>query len=158
VLNLVTNYYPLVMVISGVEVNLLSVLVASVATFIVGSLWYSPFLFGNMWQKLVDISPKQLQGGMVQFMVGGFLVGAAIAFVFTFVLQMLALPMAFALQSNSAMVINLAIALFIGVGFIAIPAGYDAIYSKRSLKLLAIDKGYQIVSLLVIAVVVAILG
>ncbi len=40
------------------EINLLAVLGVSVLSFIIGWLWYSPFLFGNQWIKLSGITPK----------------------------------------------------------------------------------------------------
>ena len=41
--------------------NYLAILVAAVAGMIVGALWYSPLLFGNVWMKLMGLGRKQLQ-------------------------------------------------------------------------------------------------
>ena len=40
--------------------NYLAVFVAAVVVFIIGYLWYSPFLFGNLWMKLSNISIKDV--------------------------------------------------------------------------------------------------
>lgn len=37
--------------------NYLAVVVAAVAAFVVGAVWYSPFLFGNAWMKLSGMDP-----------------------------------------------------------------------------------------------------
>ena len=42
----------------GVSVSLLFVLAAAIASFIVGGLWYSPFLFGRIWMKLGGFTEK----------------------------------------------------------------------------------------------------
>ena len=39
------------------KINYLAVIVAAVAAFVVGSLWYSPFLFGNAWMELRGMNP-----------------------------------------------------------------------------------------------------
>jgi len=39
-------------------VNLLAVLVAAVATMIVGFLWYSPLLFAKPWMTLMGYDPN----------------------------------------------------------------------------------------------------
>jgi len=43
--------------------------VAAIIAFVVGGLWYSPLLFGNLWMKLSGITQKQVEkakknGGM----------------------------------------------------------------------------------------------
>ena len=39
------------------KINYLAVVVAAIAWFVVGSLWYSPLLFGKMWMELSGITP-----------------------------------------------------------------------------------------------------
>ena len=39
------------------KINYLAVVVATVAWFVVGSLWYSPLLFGKAWMELSGINP-----------------------------------------------------------------------------------------------------
>ncbi|MEK6839528.1 MAG: DUF1761 domain-containing protein [Nanoarchaeota archaeon] len=43
------------------DINLLAVLVAAIATIIIGSLWYSPLLFGKIWMRLNGTTQKQMQ-------------------------------------------------------------------------------------------------
>ena len=38
-----------------------AVLIAAVLSFIVGGMWYSPLLFGNVWMKLMKIDPKEME-------------------------------------------------------------------------------------------------
>ena len=45
------------------EYNLLAVIVAGIASFILGGLWYSPMLFGKAWQREAGLSDEQLARG-----------------------------------------------------------------------------------------------
>ncbi len=42
-------------------VNYIAVLLASIASMIVGSLWYSPLLFGNLWTKLQGFTKRDIE-------------------------------------------------------------------------------------------------
>lgn len=48
------------MVMQSVDVNYIAVLVAGVVAMILGSLWYSPILFGNAWMKLGGFNMKDM--------------------------------------------------------------------------------------------------
>jgi hypothetical protein len=45
------------------EVNYLAVLLAAAATMIIGFLWYSPILFGNVWMKQIGLKAEDMSGG-----------------------------------------------------------------------------------------------
>lgn len=47
----------------GFEPNLLAVLVAAVTGFIIGGLWYSPLLVGNMWMAEAGLTEEQVNAG-----------------------------------------------------------------------------------------------
>lgn len=38
------------------EINYLAIIVATIAIMIIGMLWYSPMLFGNVWMKQVGLT------------------------------------------------------------------------------------------------------
>lgn len=46
-----------------VVVNWIAVGVATVAAMIIGSIWYSPPVFGNLWMKLAGLSRKDTEKG-----------------------------------------------------------------------------------------------
>ena len=48
-----------------IPVNYLAIGVASVVAMVVGSLWYSPLLFGTSWMRLRGVDPKK--AGETQF-------------------------------------------------------------------------------------------
>lgn len=43
-----------------VAINYLAVLVAAIASMVVGGLWYSPLLFGKQWMKMMKFNEKDL--------------------------------------------------------------------------------------------------
>ena len=44
----------------SVDINYLAVLVSGVAAMVIGSLWYSPILFGKPWMKLVGLTDEKM--------------------------------------------------------------------------------------------------
>lgn len=46
-----------------VEVNLLGVVVATLASFAVGMVWYAPGVFGEKWRKLIGMDKKIMNKG-----------------------------------------------------------------------------------------------
>ncbi|HEY0683945.1 MAG TPA: DUF1761 domain-containing protein [Steroidobacter sp.] len=45
------------------DINFLAVIVAAVSSFLVGGLWYSPALFGNLWNRENRSDPKSQGAG-----------------------------------------------------------------------------------------------
>jgi hypothetical protein len=45
------------------EMNFYAVLVAALTTLVVGSIWYSPMLFGNAWMKETGLTEEELKKG-----------------------------------------------------------------------------------------------
>ena len=43
--------------------NFYAVLVAALTTLVVGSIWYSPVLFGNAWMKETGLTEEELKKG-----------------------------------------------------------------------------------------------
>jgi hypothetical protein len=50
------------------EINYLAVLVAALVSMVIGGLWYSPLLFGNIWMKLSGITQKDVEKAKKQGM------------------------------------------------------------------------------------------
>ena len=63
------------------QVSILSVIVAAIAVFIFSALWYSPFMFGNIWMEAKNYTPEQFQESFIVLSVINFIVGCVIAFV-----------------------------------------------------------------------------
>lgn len=44
-------------------INWFGVIVAAVLAFILGGIWYAPFLFGRVWQREAGLTNEQVAGG-----------------------------------------------------------------------------------------------
>lgn len=131
------------------SINFLAVLVAAIASFGLGALWYSPALFGKSWQAELGFSDEYLKEGNM-----GKIFGSS----FILILVM-AFGMAMLIQGHFAQEITwltgLKHGLYVGIVFVGTSTGINMLYQRKSLKLWFIDAGYQIVFL---AIMGAILG
>jgi hypothetical protein len=137
-------------------INYTAILVAVVANFILGFLWYTP-LFGKAWAKEMgfDTSVKPpasaLAKGMIIMLIGNFLMAYVFAHnmgAWTFVPGMDVMP-------ASGIILNSAI--FTWLGFY-VPVDLSAIaWENRSWKLFFINTGYHLAMLLVAATILTLM-
>lgn len=112
--------------------NLLAILVAAAAGFLVGGLWYGP-LFGKAWQRESGLSDDAIKSANMARIFGT-----------TFLLSLLSavflghLLAHFDADFYRIMMISTGIAL----GFIAPAIGTNYLFARKSAKLFAIDAGY----------------
>jgi len=112
------------------EMNYLAVLVAAVSSFMLGGLWYSPVLFGKMWN---DENGGVKQAGHPAKVFG-------IAFVFSLIAAV-----AFARWIGPGADLEYAIkhGIMAGFGIAATSFGINYQFANRSFKLWLIDGGYH---------------
>lgn len=120
--------------------NYWAVLLAAVSSFMLGGLWYSPVLFGKLWN---DENGGVKQDGHPAKVFG-------IAFLFS-----LLAALAFARWIGQAPSLEYAIkhALLAGGGMVAACFGINYQFAQRSFKLLLIDGGYHTAQFLVFALI-----
>jgi len=113
-------------------INILAVIAAAVAAFLIGGLWYSPVLFARSWQKEVGLSDEALAKGNMAMIFGvGFVLALIAAFVFALFLgPKPALP--FATGAGFAA----------GIAWVSAGLGILYLFERRSLKLFLINAGY----------------
>lgn len=126
---------------------LLSPFLAMVASMVIGMAWYSPFMFGNQWIKLMGLNTKKMTA-MKKSMGTMYALNAVGAFVQAFILKVMAdLTLAWSVQS----VIELGFWLWLG--FIVPTLFLQVAFAGKSPKLFVLDAGYQLASVIVMAVV-----
>lgn len=135
-------------------INYLAILVAVVANFILGFLWYTP-LFGKAWAKemgfdtTVKPSGGEMAKGMVFMVVGNFLMAYVFAHnmvAWSFVPGMDQMPKVGSVM-NSAIFTWLGFYLPVDIGIVT--------WEKKSWKLFGINTGYHLAMLLVAATILA---
>lgn len=128
--------------------NLLAILVAAAAGFLVGGLWYGP-LFGKAWQRESGLSDDDVKSGSMAKIFG-----------ITFLLSTLSavflghLLSHFDTDFHRTMMISTGIA----IGFVGPAIGTNYLFGRKSGKLFAIDAGYWIVFYAAMGLVFALLG
>jgi hypothetical protein len=122
-------------------VNWLAVLVAGVASFVLGGLWYS-LLFNKPWMRYTGITMEAASAG------GGANMAAQYAGAF---LTYLVAAAALALVMNTAGATGagegLVIGVLVGIGFVATTSFNIYLFSMRPFGLYLIDIGYPVVAL-----------
>ena len=113
--------------------NWLAVVVATLAFFAVGAIWYTA-LFGKIWQREVGLSDEQLTGGRNMMLIMGtcfaleFIVCLTVGHMFDFL----------APSDRAKMMIAVGLAL----GVMMPATGINYLYQRKTLKLFLIDAGH----------------
>lgn len=129
-------------------INYFAVLVAGVAYFILGGLWYSPLLFAKTWLAAIGKTEEQIKqsGGAALAYITSFIGSLAAAFV-------LAIFVSYA--DADTLPAGLITGFFIWFGFVATTAAPPYFYEDRNKRLYLIYSGYTLVGFLMMASVLA---
>lgn len=129
--------------------NWLAVVLATVAFFAVGAIWYTA-LFGKIWQREVGLSDEQLAGGRNMMLVMG------TCFVLEFIVCLTVGHMFDFLEPSDRSKMMIAVGLALGVMAPAI--GITYLYMRKSLKLFLVDAGHFVVGMAAVGAVFVALG
>ncbi len=133
------------------EINLLAVLVAAVATFLIGGAWYSPLLFVKPWAEANGFSPERLEAMKqastpVKAMAVSFVTWVVVASCFSVLIGWTGIQGWFG---------GMKLGLLLWLGFSASVTLVGTMFSDRKITAFVVDAGYQLVFL---ALMGAILG
>jgi hypothetical protein len=135
-----------------VGVNLWSVLVAAIATMILGFLWYSPLLFAKPWTLAMGYDPND-KAKMDEMRKGaGKLYG--ITFVASLISAFVLAKIIDVTTVNSALY-GMKIGFAVWLGFVTTVQLTSTLFKKRPIKLYLIDTGYQLVCYLAMGAILA---
>jgi hypothetical protein len=133
-------------------INLLIVLLAAVAGFVLGGLWYSPLLFARPWMVAMGYDPddkakvQEMQKGAGKLYALSLLASLISAFVLAKIVDITTV--------NSAL-FGMKVGFAIWLGFVATVQFTDMLFSRRPFKLFLINTGYQLVVYLVMGAILA---
>ena len=128
--------------------NWLAVVVATLAFFAVGAIWYTA-LFGKIWQREVGLSDEQLTGGRNMMLIMG------TCFVLEFIVCLTVGHMFDFLEPSDRAKMMIAVGLALGVMAPAI--GITYLYMRKSLTLFLIDAGHFVVGMAAVGAVFVLL-
>jgi hypothetical protein len=126
------------------HVNWLAVLAAGASTFVIGGLWYSPFLFGRAWMRVNNLDEAQLaKSNMVKIFGLSFL----------FALIMAANLAAFLAEPKTTASWGATAGFLAGFGWVTLSIATIALFERRSWKYTLINGGYMTVSFVVMGLI-----
>ncbi len=131
------------------DLNWLAVIVAALAYFAIGALWYSPVLFGNIWMASAGRSTEGEAPGAAIYAVP--LVGS--------LLSAIAVGMLVAATGTDTIGEGLVLGLVVAIGFVVAIVGVTATFESTKPKpgvWGATTAGYHVVGVLVAASILAI--
>ncbi len=124
------------------QINLLSIFLASFTSLILGFLWYS-VLFAKAWQKLSGVTNAQLETGMLKRAVGSYLLSL-----------IMAINLAFFIGPNETSTFGLFAGFAAGFGWVAMAFGSNYLFEHRPMKLYLINAGYNILLLSIMGYII----
>lgn len=130
----------------------LAILVAAVASMILGFLWYSPLLFAKAWAREMgyDLNDKAKMDEMRKSAGPAYAGSLAASLLSSFTLALILHGM-----RAESLHFGMMASFHIWLGFVATVQFTGALFAKQSMKLFAINTGYQLVCYLVMGAILA---
>lgn len=128
------------------EINILAVIAAVFAAIILGSIWYTPKVFGNAWMKLSGITKEQAKKAGNMAIVKSILFAAVMALVLEYVLTQL---------GADTWASGLWYGFVLWLGLVATTLGTHYAYENKPRALYGINAGYQLALLVVMGAILA---
>jgi hypothetical protein len=129
------------------HMNWLAILVATLAYFVIGALWYSKVLFGSKWASLLklDVNDPNQKKGMGQMMLTSFI----LMLITCIGLSLLIVKVNF----DSNYMYGIKIGLLTGICYASTAVSINYVYERKPLALYFINNGYHIAGQLIAAVI-----
>jgi hypothetical protein len=135
------------------NVNLWSVLVAAIATMVVGFLWYSPMLFARPWMVAMGYDPNdKVKTDEMRKSAGK---SYAISFVASLV-SAFVLGKIISITAVNTALYGMKIGLAVWLGFVTTVQLTAKLFGNQSTKLYLINTGYQLVCYLAMGAILAV--
>jgi hypothetical protein len=132
-----------------VQVNMWAVLLAAIASMVVGSVWYAKPVFGKLWMDLVKLDEAQQRKGAMKAMVMAFVAALLTAYVLAHVIYL-----SNSFFQNSFMKDAMQTAFWLWLGISATTIATHHAFEQRPKKLTWLAIGNQLVTFLVMAFII----
>jgi hypothetical protein len=127
------------------HLNWLAVFAAAVSAFVLGGLWYSPFLFGRAWMAVNNLNEAELAKSNM---------GKIFGLSFFFELIMAANLAAFLAEPKTTAAWGASAGFLAGFGWVALSIATIALFERRSWKYVLINGGYMTISFVVMGLII----
>jgi len=124
-------------------INYFAVLVASLAGFAIGAMWYSPVLFSKIWVRETGLKQEELANANMAMIFGT-------TFVFMFIQSLF---LAAFMAHEEGLVYGIVAGGLAGLGWVVTSVGILFLFERRTLKLFLINAGYLLVAFIVMGAI-----
>jgi hypothetical protein len=135
----------------NVEVNWLAIVLATLSTMVVGSLWYTPKTFGNLWIKLAKIDTKK-QKGMAAPLVGALIASFITAYILAHVTYL-----SHSFFDNSFLQDALSTGFWLWLGFVAARLFVHDAFEGRPKRLTLLNIAHEFVTIMIMALIIGLM-
>ncbi|MEQ1736460.1 MAG: DUF1761 domain-containing protein [Rhodoglobus sp.] len=133
------------------EINYIAVVLATLSSMIVGTIWYTPKVFGNYWMKQADITPS----GDAKDAIRPIIVTVIVSFVTAWVLAGAAF-ISFSFYGGSFLVNSLLTGVILWAGFTAARFITHDQFDKRTTGLTVLNISHELVTISVMALIIGV--
>lgn len=132
-----------------VAINWWGVILATLSTLVVGSVWYTKGVFGNSWMKLIGKTEKQLSEGGVRPII----ITVLVSFVTAYVVAHVAF-LSHKFFNNSFLQDSLSTAFWLWLGLVAARMITHDAFEHRPWRLTLMNIMHELVTLLVMGLII----
>lgn len=132
-----------------VEINWLAIILATVSTMVVGSIWYTPKVFGNKWMQLAKVKPT----GKASDAAGAMAITVLVSFITAYVLAHVTF-LAHHFFQNSFLQDALSTAFWVWLGFTATRFITHDAFEMRPKALTFLNVAHEFVTFLVMGLII----
>jgi len=128
-------------------VDIVAVLIAAVASMVLGAFWYSPAGFGKKWMKLAGISDKNIEkhkGDMWKFYLTTFISAVITAYVIAALLKV---------TGAQSILEATGVAIFVWLGFVATTTLGSVIWEQRPFELYLLNNSFTVVNYIIVTLI-----
>ena len=133
------------------EVNYWAVIVATLSTLVVGSLWYTPKVFGTRWMRLAKVDPKATEAAGIWPIV----VTVIVSFLTAWVLAG-AVYISWEFYQGAFLTASVVTAVLLWIGFTAARMITHDAFEGRPPALTSLNLAHELVTILVMAVIIGV--
>ncbi len=134
------------------DINWLAVVVATISTMVVGSIWYTPKVFGNYWMRVAKVNPGEAKNAVLPI-----LITLLVSFISAWVLAG-ATFLSFEFYGGSFLANALLTALILWGGFTAARFITHDAFEGRPVGLTVLNCVHELVTFMVMALIIGLFG
>lgn len=135
------------------EINVLAVIIATLSTMVVGTVWYTPKVFGNYWMRAAKVNPS----GEAKDAVKPILITLVVSFISACVLAGSA-AIAQEFYGGNFLVNTLVTAVILWAGFTASRLVTHDAFEGRPAGLTVLNSAHELVTFVVMALIIGLFG